>query len=175
MHQLEYHPPFFTADTSKSVSKSERTGLTGFLESKTGVTGAGTLGVGVAAYLFSKEIYIINNETVVAVVMGGVVYYLLRKVGSPITQYIDDRNQVIQYYIIQGNLSNLSTPFLTQKIQDKFYGYHNTQIQEVEEAIADQHRLDANLEVRHDIFNVLRVCGFCSVAMVMFVYHVTVM
>ena len=47
-----------------------------------------------AAYLLSKEIYIINSETVVAVVMGGVIYYLLRKIGPPITEYIDDRNQV---------------------------------------------------------------------------------
>ena len=68
--------------------------MAGFLEEKTGVTGAGTLGVGVAAYLLSKEIYIINNETVVAVVMGGVIYALLRKVGKPITEYIDTRNQV---------------------------------------------------------------------------------
>ena len=58
------------------------------------MTGAGTLGVGVAAYLISKEIYIINNETVVAVVMGGVIYALLKKVGQPITEFIDARNQV---------------------------------------------------------------------------------
>lgn len=50
--------------------------------------------MGVAAYLISKEIYIINNETVVAVVMGGVIYAMLRKVGQPITEFIDDRNQV---------------------------------------------------------------------------------
>ena len=47
-----------------------------------------------AAYLISKEIYIINNETVVVVVVGGVIYYLLQKMGPPITQYIDERNQV---------------------------------------------------------------------------------
>ena len=93
-HQLEIDFCFFAADVAKPVPSSGRTGLAGFLEEKTGVTGAGTLGVGVAAYLLSKEIYIINNETVVAVVMGGVIYALLRKVGKPITEYIDTRNQV---------------------------------------------------------------------------------
>ena len=37
-------------------------GLTGFLQEKTGVTGAWTLGVGVGAYAISKELYIINSE-----------------------------------------------------------------------------------------------------------------
>ena len=58
------------------------------------MTGAGTLGVGVATYLLSKEVYVITSETVTAVVMGGVVFWLIRKVGKPITEYIDARNQV---------------------------------------------------------------------------------
>ena len=58
------------------------------------MTGAGTLGVVVAAYLISKEIYIISGETVIAVVMGGVIYGLLKKIGGPVTEYIDTRNQV---------------------------------------------------------------------------------
>ena len=84
---------FFT-DAPKPAASSKRTGLTGFLEEKTGVTGAGTLGVGVAAYLISKEIYVVNNETVVAVVMAGVIFYVLKKIGKPATAYIDARNQV---------------------------------------------------------------------------------
>ena len=36
--------------------------LTGFLEDKTGVTGAGTLLVGLAAYMVSKEIYTSSME-----------------------------------------------------------------------------------------------------------------
>ena len=80
--------------TLKLVSVGGRTGLTGFLEQKTGVTGALTLGVGVSAYLISKEIYIINSETVIALVMAGVMYALMRKVGKPITDFIDARNQV---------------------------------------------------------------------------------
>lgn len=55
-----------SADVSKPTTTG-RTGLTGFLEDKTGVTGAWTLGVGVAAYLLSKEIYVVNNEVGVAV------------------------------------------------------------------------------------------------------------
>ena len=70
------------------------------------MTGAGALGVGVAAYLISKEIYIINNETVVAVVMGGVIYALLRKIGKPVTEYIDARNQV---GLVQFSLTHTHT------------------------------------------------------------------
>lgn len=39
-----------------------RPGLTGFLYDKTGVTGAWTLGVGLSAYLISKELYVFNAE-----------------------------------------------------------------------------------------------------------------
>ena len=39
-----------------------RSGLTGFLSDKTGVTGAWTLGVGLSAYLISKELYVFNAE-----------------------------------------------------------------------------------------------------------------
>ena len=37
-------------------------GIGEMLKDKTGVTGLGTLGVGVAAYLISKELYIVNSE-----------------------------------------------------------------------------------------------------------------
>ena len=57
-------------DVSKPTTTG-RTGLTGFLEDKTGVTGAWTLGVGVAAYLLSKEIYVVNNEVGVAMQRRG--------------------------------------------------------------------------------------------------------
>ena len=133
------------------------------------MTGALTLGVGVAAYMISKEIYIINNETVLALIMGGVVYALIRKIGKPATDYIDARNQVclpplcrmLSKYasILYPTLSTLNLSLSLQRIQDRFYEFHNSQISEVEDAIADQKRLDQNLEVRHDIFSVLRVSG----------------
>ena len=59
LHSSEY--PAATSD-SKPVSSNGRGGLTGFLYEKTGVTGAWTLGVGVGAYLLSKELYVINSE-----------------------------------------------------------------------------------------------------------------
>lgn len=118
-----------------------RPGLTGFLYDKTGVTGAWTLGVGLSAYLISKELYVFNAEvgvlssslsppslphslspfspspmsspchqsripppfpfhfhshtqTVTAVVVGGVVIWLVKKVGKPVAEYLDDRSQV---------------------------------------------------------------------------------
>ena len=53
--------PAATSD-SKPVPSTGRGGLTGFLYEKTGVTGAWTLGVGIGAYLISKELYVINSE-----------------------------------------------------------------------------------------------------------------
>lgn len=82
------------SDPPKPVLNSGRTGLTGFLEDKTGVTGAGTLLVGLAAYMISKEIYVINGETVHAVIMGGTIYFMVKKFGKPTSDYIDTRNKV---------------------------------------------------------------------------------
>lgn len=59
--------------------------------------------------------------------------------------------------IVMLNPSPSLPPSLPQRILDKFYDHHNSQIKEIEDAISDQKRLDANLEVRHDIFDVLRV------------------
>ena len=50
-------PPVPTTTTTK-----ERGPLTNFLYEKTGVTGSWTLGLGLAAYLVSKEYYIVNAE-----------------------------------------------------------------------------------------------------------------
>ena len=56
----------FTFAASKPAEVPAKTtgrgGLTGFLQEKTGVTGAWTLGVGVAVYALSKELYVINSE-----------------------------------------------------------------------------------------------------------------
>lgn len=55
--------PLFCFFPGKSpVTQSSRDGLTGLLQEKTGVTGAATLGVGVGAYLISKELYVVNSE-----------------------------------------------------------------------------------------------------------------
>ena len=56
----------FLAKTPVATGSS-RGGLTGYLQEKTGVTGAWTLGVGVSAYLISKELYIVNSEVRVCV------------------------------------------------------------------------------------------------------------
>ena len=149
----------YTAPPKPAVPS--RPGLTGFLYDKTGVTGAWTLGVGLSAYLISKELYVFNAEvrllssslsppslspfssahflppfintssnhlflsspflfsisllfspchqfrlppsfppfnphtqTVTAVVVGGVIIWLVKKVGKPVAEYLDDRSQV---------------------------------------------------------------------------------
>ena len=62
-HHISPPTTNLTEASKPAVTKSSsRGGLTGFLEEKTGVTGAWTLGVGVSAYLISKELYVINSE-----------------------------------------------------------------------------------------------------------------
>ena len=58
--------------------------------------------------------------------------------------------------VVCVNRIYISLPPL-QRILDKFNDHHNSQIHSCEEAIVDQRRLDANLEVRHNIFDILRV------------------
>lgn len=58
------------------------------------MTGAGTLLVGLAAYMVSKEIYIINGETINAIIMAGTLVFMVKKFGKPVSDYIDGRNQV---------------------------------------------------------------------------------
>ena len=50
-------PPVPTTTTTK-----ERGLITKFLYDKTGVTGSWTLGLGFAAFLISKEYYVVNSE-----------------------------------------------------------------------------------------------------------------
>ena len=45
-----------------TTTTKERGPLTKFLYEKTGVTGSWTLGLGLAAFLISKEYYVVNSE-----------------------------------------------------------------------------------------------------------------
>ncbi|KAK1801417.1 hypothetical protein P4O66_023097 [Electrophorus voltai] len=60
---------------------------------KTGVTGPYMLGTGLALYLLSKEIYIINHETIAAASIGAVIIYGVKKYGSQVAAFIDKLNE----------------------------------------------------------------------------------
>ncbi|KAM7412069.1 hypothetical protein PAMA_021843 [Pampus argenteus] len=60
-----------------------------FLYPKTGVTGPYMWWTGLAVYLLSKEIYIVNEETIVAIVLGSVAVYGVKKFGPMVAAFAD--------------------------------------------------------------------------------------
>ncbi|KAL4658660.1 ATP synthase F(0) complex subunit B1, mitochondrial [Arapaima gigas] len=63
-----------------------------FLYPKTGVTGPYVLGTGLLLYLLSKEIYVVNHETVAAASVGAVLIYAVKKFGPGIATFADKLN-----------------------------------------------------------------------------------
>ncbi|NXP54815.1 AT5F1 synthase, partial [Heliornis fulica] len=64
-----------------------------FLYPKTGVTGPYMLGTGLLLYLLSKEIYVINHETVAAVCILSIIIYGVKKYGSNVADFADKLNE----------------------------------------------------------------------------------
>ncbi|NXX17764.1 AT5F1 synthase, partial [Podargus strigoides] len=60
-----------------------------FLYPKTGVTGPYMLGTGLLLYLLSKEIYVINHETVAGACVIGVLIYGIKKYGADVAAFAD--------------------------------------------------------------------------------------
>ncbi|XP_050810388.1 ATP synthase F(0) complex subunit B1, mitochondrial isoform X1 [Gopherus flavomarginatus] len=64
-----------------------------FLYPKTGVTGPYVLGTGLLFYLLSKEIYIINHETIAGACVVGVLIYIVKKYGGDVAAFADRLNE----------------------------------------------------------------------------------
>ncbi|XP_067863635.1 ATP synthase F(0) complex subunit B1, mitochondrial [Heptranchias perlo] len=64
-----------------------------FLYPKTGVTGPYMFGTGLLTYLLSKEIYVINHETLVAASVGIVILYGIKKFGKDVGKFADKLNE----------------------------------------------------------------------------------
>lgn len=60
------------------------------LYKKTGETGQLFFAGGLFAYLMSKEIYVCNDETLLIMVIFPTLYWLYKKIGPGIAQYLDD-------------------------------------------------------------------------------------
>ncbi|XP_060788019.1 ATP synthase F(0) complex subunit B1, mitochondrial [Neoarius graeffei] len=60
---------------------------------KTGVTGPYVLGTGLLLYLLSKEIYVINHETIAALSIGSVIIYGVKKFGPQVAAFADKLNE----------------------------------------------------------------------------------
>lgn len=51
------------------------------------------LGTGLLIYLLSKEIYVINHETISAVAMGTIIIYGVKKFGPQVAAFADKLNE----------------------------------------------------------------------------------
>ncbi|NXL99141.1 AT5F1 synthase, partial [Tyrannus savana] len=64
-----------------------------FLYPKTGVTGPYMLGTGLVLYLLSKEIYVVNHETVASACILGVIIYGIKRFGPDVAAFADKLNE----------------------------------------------------------------------------------
>ncbi|KAM5182573.1 ATP synthase peripheral stalk subunit b, mitochondrial [Mantella aurantiaca] len=64
-----------------------------FLYPKTGVTGPYMFGTGLLVYLLSKEIYVINAETIAMLSLGLVTVYGIKKYGHKVAEVADRYNE----------------------------------------------------------------------------------
>lgn len=60
---------------------------------KTGVTGPYMLGTGLLVYMLSKEIYVINHETLSAASITAVIIYGIKKFGPSVAAFADKLNE----------------------------------------------------------------------------------
>nr|AFM86902.1 ATP synthase, H+ transporting, mitochondrial Fo complex, subunit B1 [Callorhinchus milii]AFM86903.1 ATP synthase, H+ transporting, mitochondrial Fo complex, subunit B1 [Callorhinchus milii] len=63
-----------------------------FLYPKTGVTGPYMFGTGLLVYLLSKEIYVLNYETISGLSVGIVILYAIKTYGKTVAEFADKLN-----------------------------------------------------------------------------------
>ncbi|XP_052756895.1 ATP synthase subunit b, mitochondrial [Galleria mellonella] len=67
-----------------------------FFHSKTGVTGPYTFGVGLATYLFSKEIYVLEHEYYTGLSLLVMVYIATKKFGPNLAAWLDKEVESVE-------------------------------------------------------------------------------
>lgn len=105
------------------------------LYKKTGDSGKWCLGIGLGAYILSKEYLIIHDETLLAVVLLSTVAWLYKKVGPMVGAMLDDYAQEILDQLNQGRVAKMA---------------------HLEEEIKLQESVEPMLKVGKDVFEILR-------------------
>lgn len=124
-----------TSGTGEFEVRESRT-LRNLLEDKTGVTGPWVLGLGLGAWLISKEIYIVGPEMVETAVILGTMYVLYQKIGGQVGEYFDNQ---------------------AQEILDGMNTKRDAYVKELETAISDENSTEVEIGVLKDVFEVHRV------------------
>lgn len=102
---------------------------------KAGESAATMFGIGLGAYLLSKEIFIINDEVLLLFIMGGTGYQLSKVAGPAIAKMLDERRNSILDNMNKGRISQLTT---------------------LEEAVAAEKEGEAALEDRKEFFDIVK-------------------
>lgn len=102
---------------------------------KAGESGATMFTFGLAAYLLSKEIFIINDEVLLIFVMGGTGYQLLKAAGPVVGKMLDERRNEILDKMNKGRVSQLAA---------------------LESAIEEAKEGEAALEDRKEYFDIMK-------------------
>lgn len=102
---------------------------------KAGESGSTMFGVGLTAYLLSKEIFIINDEVLLLFIMGGTGYQLSKVAGPAIAKMLDERRDSILENMNKGRMTQLMT---------------------LEEAVAAEKEGEAALADRKEFFDIIK-------------------
>lgn len=89
-----------------------------FLYPKTGVTGPYVLGVGLATFLCSKEIYVMEHEYYTGLSILLMMVYSVKKFGPPLAKYLDKEIEEIESSWVnyrEGSIANMKTSIEKEK------------------------------------------------------------
>ncbi|KPI97660.1 PREDICTED: ATP synthase subunit b, mitochondrial [Papilio xuthus] len=100
-----------------------------FFHSKTGVTGPYTFGVGLATYLFSKEIYVMEHEYYTGLSIFLMVYYATTRFGPKIAAWLDKEVDAVENSWNEGRVQSIKD--LEQAIEDEKTAQWRAQGQEL--------------------------------------------
>jgi len=129
--------------------------VSAMLKEKTGETGHTLLIGGFLAYALSKEILVIHDETVLAVVMGATLYVLARRIAKPVADLLDDRSQGILGMFNEGR--NAEIQDLTEQIEEvKKVEYMLSARKDIVEIMRESNAMSMELDYRNKLHEVVR-------------------
>jgi len=124
---------------------------------KTGVTGPYMLGTGLLVYLLSKEIYVINNETLSGLTMIGVIIYGIKKFGPSVAAFADKLNE--EKIARAQEVKDSSVNAMTQAIEDEKkeqWRVKDSSVNAMTQAIEDEKKEQWRVEGRSLLFDAKR-------------------
>jgi len=120
---------------------------------KAGLSAPTVFGVGLTGYLLSKEILIIHEETLLAAVMGGTIFWMVKKFGKQVADMLDEASQNILDTMNEGRVSrieSLKAAIAEEKAVEEVYSSRDT-IYDVLEA---NNAMNLEIEYRSNLVKV---------------------